>query len=87
MEGLVIRNRVMEEIKFIPEHKLAEVYDFIHYFRVGLQKSKATIDQITQFAGCWNDMSEDVFNDFSEETKHRRNQAFARRRSDEAGIN
>ena len=86
MEGLVIRDKVMEEIKFIPEHKLAEVYDFIHYFRVGLQKSKVNIDQIMQFAGCWKDMSEDILNNFSEETRQRRSQAFARRRSDEADI-
>lgn len=86
MEELVIRDKVMEEIKFIPEHKLSEVYDFIHYFRVGLQKSKVNIDQIMQFAGCWNDMSEGVFNNFSEETRQRRSQAFARRRNDETGI-
>ena len=86
MEGLVIRDKVMEEIKFIPEHKLSEIYDFIHYFRVDSQKSKVNIDQIMQFAGCWKDMPKDVFNDFSEETKERRSQAFVRRRNDEAGI-
>ncbi len=82
----VIRDKVIEEIKLIPEHKLLEVYDFIHYFRIGLQKSKVNIDQIMQFAGCWKDMSEDAFNDFLEEISKRRSQAFAGRRDGEASI-
>jgi len=76
----------MEEIKLIPEHKLSEGYDFIHYFRIGLQKSKVNINQIMQFAGCWKDMSEDLFNDFLEEISKRRSQAFAGRRDGEASI-
>ena len=82
----IIRDKVMEEIKLIPEHKLSEVYDFIHYFRIGLQKSKVNINQIMQFAGCWKDMSEDLFNDFLEEISKRRSQAFAGRRDGEASI-
>ena len=82
----IIRDKVMEEIKLIPEHKLLEVYDFIHYFRIGLQKSKVNINQIMQFAGCWKDMSEDLFNDFLEEISKRRSQAFAGRRDGEASI-
>ena len=82
----IIRDKVMEEIKLIPEHKLSEGYDFIHYFRIGLQKSKVNINQIMQFAGCWKDMSEDLFNDFLEEISKRRSQAFAGRRDGEASI-
>jgi len=85
----IIRDKVMEEIKLIPEHKLSEGYDFIHYFRIGLQKSKVNkvnIDQIMQFAGCWKGMSEDLFNDFLEEISKRRSQAFAGRRDGEASI-
>lgn len=86
MEESIIRDRVMEEIKLIPEHKLSEVYDFIHYFRIGLQKSKGNMDQIMKFAGCWKDMPEEVFNKFLAEICERRKQAFTRRRSSEAGI-
>ena len=82
----IIRDKVIEEIKLIPEHKLSEGYDFIHYFRIGLQKSKVNINQIMQFAGCWKDMSEDLFNDFLEEISKRRSQAFAGRRDGEASI-
>ena len=69
----------MEEIKLIPEHKLSEVYDFIHYFRIGLQKAKGNMDQIMKFAGCWKDMPEKVFNEFLAEICERRKQAFTRK--------
>ncbi|MEW6417364.1 MAG: hypothetical protein AB1480_04500 [Nitrospirota bacterium] len=84
MAKLAIRDRVMEEIKLIPEHKLSEIYNFIHYFRIGLQESKGNLEQIMKFAGCWKDMSEDAFNDFLREISKRRKQAFSQRRSGEA---
>lgn len=86
MEESIIRDRVMEEIKLIPENKLLEIYDFIHYFRIGLQKSKGNSEQIMKFAGCWKDMPKEIFNDLLEEIGKRRQQAFSRRRTDEAGI-
>mgnify|MGYP001595126526 FL=1 len=33
------RDKVLEEIHLIPENKLAEVYDFLHYFRLGLKEA------------------------------------------------
>jgi hypothetical protein len=84
MAKLAIRDRVMEEIKLIPEHKLSEIYNFIHYFRIGLQGSKGNLEQIMKFAGCWKDMSEDAFNDLLREISKRRKQAFSQRRSGEA---
>ncbi len=84
MAKSAIRDRLIDEIKLIPEHRLSEIYDFIHYFRVGLQKSKGNIDQIMKFAGCWKDMPEEVFTDFIREVTQRRKQAFSRRRGDEA---
>ena len=80
----VIRDKVIEELKLIPEYKLSEIYDFIHYFRIGLQESKGNIDKIMEFAGCWKEMSENLFNEFLEEIRQRRNLAFSRRRNDEA---
>jgi hypothetical protein len=32
----MLQDRLIEEIKQIPPNKLAEVYDFVHYFRLGL---------------------------------------------------
>jgi len=81
-----IRDKLMEEIKLIPDFKLSEVYDFIHYLRLGVQKSKVNIDQIMHFAGCWKDMPDNEFDDFLDDILRRRDRAFAWRRSDEASI-
>jgi len=32
----MLEQRIIDELKQIPAHKLPEVYDFIHYFRLGL---------------------------------------------------
>lgn len=38
MRNPLTYEHVVEEIKLIPNDKLAEVYDFLHYFRLGLQQ-------------------------------------------------
>lgn len=37
----MLQDRLIEEIKRIPPDKLAEVYDFVHYFRLGLAHEEA----------------------------------------------
>jgi hypothetical protein len=37
---MILQEQIIEEIKHIPAEKLAEVYDLIHYFRLGLQREK-----------------------------------------------
>jgi len=32
----MVRDRLIEEIQLIPEEKLAEIFDLLHYFRLGL---------------------------------------------------
>lgn len=86
MEKAITRENLYEEIELIPEHKLSEIYDFVHYFRLSLQNFKENKDQIMKFAGCWKDMPEEMFNEFLEETAQRRKQAFSRRERDEASI-
>jgi len=85
METLTIRDRVIEEIKLIPAHKLSEIYDVIYHFRLGLA-SRKDAGQILEFAGCWNNLPEAVFNEFLADVARRRQQAFSRRRSDETRI-
>ncbi len=41
----MMHDQLIDEIKLIPEDKLVEVYDLIHYFRLGLQQ-EATIPSI-----------------------------------------
>ena len=36
----MLQEQLIEEIKQIPPEKLAEVYDLIHYFRLGLAQEK-----------------------------------------------
>lgn len=82
MSSLPIKHKVMQEIDLIPEDKLTDLYELIHYFRVGLEKSELKKPTLA-FAGCWQDMPDEMFNDFTAEIKQRRHQAFARRRGNE----
>ncbi len=34
---MLLQQQIIDEIQSIPESKLAEVYDLIHYFRLGIQ--------------------------------------------------
>ena len=38
----MLQEQLIEEIKQIPNEKLTEVYDLIHYFRLGLAQEKPT---------------------------------------------
>jgi len=38
----MLQEQLIEEIKQIPNEKLAEIYDLIHYFRLGLTQEKQT---------------------------------------------
>ena len=44
-----LQQQIIDEIQHIPENKLTEVYDLIHYFYLGLQygakKSQQTVNK------------------------------------------
>jgi hypothetical protein len=87
MTSLLIKSKVLQEIDLIPEDKLADLYNFIHYFRLGLEKSGVTKPRPTlAFAGCWQDMPAEIFNDFTADIAQRRHQAFTRRRGNEGSL-
>jgi len=79
MEIFELQDKVMEEIKLIPENKLPEIYSVIHFFRLGLEIGTKAPEKIMRFAGSWEDMNEKEYNEFSDEISQRRNQAFSRR--------
>jgi hypothetical protein len=81
-----LRSKLLKEIDLIPEAKLEEIYNFIHHFRVGVEASQSTPEQIMEFAGCWDNMPDETFSDFNEEITTRRQQAFLGRRSDETSL-
>jgi hypothetical protein len=37
MTTLLIKDKLQHEIDLIPEHQLAELFNVIHYFRLGIQ--------------------------------------------------
>ena len=77
MEAYPLREKVMNEVGLIPLEKLGEVHDFIHFFRVGLEKSRADTNKLLGFAGCWKDMLDEEFNSFTTGIRERRKQAFS----------
>lgn len=84
MNSLQIKDRVLQEIDLIPDDKLSDVYNFIHFFRLGIEKAEGTEKQSTlAFAGSWREMSDDMFEEFLVEVAERRRQAFTRRREHE----
>ena len=72
-------SEVIEEIRLVPKDRLREIYDFIHFFRLGLETVKDDTKNIMRFAGCWQDMTDEEFKDFSHEIAVRRRQAFSGR--------
>ncbi len=40
MTTLILQQQIMQELQYIPEHKLTEIYDLIHYFRLGLSQTE-----------------------------------------------
>lgn len=79
---LHLKSKVLQEIEQIPEDKLADLYNFIHQFRLKLERRKATEGvSFLAFAGCWTDLSDEVFDEFIEDVNTRRQNAFARRRA------
>ncbi|MBS3963342.1 MAG: hypothetical protein KGZ80_02395 [Methylomonas sp.] len=42
----MLQEQIIAEIKQIPDDKLAEIYDLIHYFRLGLSCERVTSSQL-----------------------------------------
>lgn len=40
--------KIVQELRDIPEDKLAEIYDLIHYFRLGLEKESLAEETPTE---------------------------------------
>jgi hypothetical protein len=86
MNSIELQNKVIEEIRLVPENKLPELYNFIHFFRLGLEADKRDVKKSMRFAGCWEDMTDKEFSEFREEISERRRQAFAGRNRRETFI-
>lgn len=78
MHGNLAKQKIIEELQFIPESKLTELYDFIHYFRLGLAGEQKS-SNFMNFAGAWEDMPEQEFQDLQDDIRDRRGSAFKNR--------
>ena len=72
MDSSVEKSKLLQEISLIPEDKLSDLYELLHYFRLGLEASRDRAQSVMRFAGCWRDMPDPVFDNFMEEVAQRR---------------
>ncbi|MBF0231149.1 MAG: hypothetical protein HQK63_16390 [Desulfamplus sp.] len=73
-----IQTRVIDEVRLIPQNKLLELYSFIHFYRLGLEKIQTNTEDIMQFAGSWEEMQDEEFDKFSEDIAERRKTAYSK---------
>jgi hypothetical protein len=77
--ALMLQEKILKELEQIPETKLAELYDLIHYYRIGLEHDRRE-NPTMQLAGAWADMPDDLFESFVTDIHHRRRQGLSHRR-------
>ncbi|WP_448572069.1 hypothetical protein [Trichothermofontia sp.] len=86
MSNLDLKNKVLEEIQLVPEEQLNELYHLIHTFRLRVNPSNASAQNIMQFAGCWQDLPPETYNELIDNLSQRRQQAFSQRENREASF-
>ena len=75
-----LREQLITEIQRIPDSRLQEIFDVIHFFRLGLDSVQSDKPvNIRQFAGAWADMDDTLFTEWDREWRERRRHAFSRR--------
>ncbi len=50
MNVSTLKTKMLEEIDLVPEDKLPQLYDVIHYFRVGLESSRTRVSPQQQLS-------------------------------------
>ena len=75
----ITKDKLINEISLLPEDKLGEVYNFIHYFRLGTEKTNKDENNILAFSGSWKEMDDDKFDDYLSDISKRRRKAFSGR--------
>ncbi|MFP4547053.1 MAG: hypothetical protein ACLFQM_02900 [Fidelibacterota bacterium] len=78
----VTKNKIIDEINQLPEVKLDEVFDLIHFFRIGFEKERnVNKESIMKYAGVWSEMTEKDLSNFFLGVRERRN-SYQHRRED-----
>jgi len=70
MSNISIEKKIQVELKNIPKDKLHEIYDLIHYFRIGIRKEKIEdvkslrLASEQKFAELWKEENDDVWESY-----------------------
>ncbi|MBF2028452.1 MAG: hypothetical protein IGS48_17075 [Oscillatoriales cyanobacterium C42_A2020_001] len=81
MDVSPLKAKVLEEVQRVPENRLEALYDLILHFRLSDEETETNANSVMSYAGCWNDLPDEMFDGFLEDTAQRRQQAFSRRRT------
>ncbi len=79
-----LKTKVLEEIEHIPADQLSELYNLVHSFRLSSESNRTSPQSIMQFAGCWNELPNEIYADWLDDISFRRQQAFSQRHHREA---
>ena len=68
----------------IPDEKLTEIYDVIHFFRIAAERERNQAGaRLLSFSGSWTELNDSLFDDFLADIRRRRKAGFTHRRQDE----
>lgn len=80
MNPAILRRKFIEQIQRLPDEKLQELSEIIHFFRINTELAEpSSKDNVMRFAGCWDDMSDSEFNAWLNKISERRSTAFSGR--------
>lgn len=71
-------NTILEELNYIPADKLGELHVFINTLKSHTEKSEKKRKKILSFAGAFNDMPQNDYDEFVKETRNTRAELFSR---------
>ncbi len=84
MSPSLLRQKIREEIRAIPEARTQELYELVRQFRLRSRSSEEKAAEILSLAGSWKDMPEKEFSVLCSDFRDRRHRAGSGRRSREA---
>ncbi len=69
---------IFKEIKNVPVNRLEDLYSFINSLKTNSKTTKENRNKILSFAGSFNNMNQEDYDDFIEESRKTRNELFDR---------
>jgi len=75
---VITLNTILEELNDVPVDKLGELHSFINSLKISTENSEKKRKEILSFAGAFNSMSQNDYDDFVKETRKIRTELFER---------